>query len=68
MSEIARGWSITEVYSKEHVPDKFFAVDVVRHYATLVGDTDKRCLKKYGQMTKDEAIAMAKLLNASQTY
>ena len=68
MSDIAKGWSITEHFEKIHVANKFAAVDVVRYYATLVGDTDKRCLKKYGQMTKDEAIAMVKLLNASQTY
>lgn len=68
MSEIAKGWSITEVYEKVHSPNKFAAMDVVRHYATLVGDTHNQFLKKYGQMTKDEAIAMAKLLNASQTY
>jgi hypothetical protein len=61
-------WSITETFDKVHMPDRYYAVDVVIHYATLVEDTDKLCLKKYGRMTKEEALAMAKLLNVSQTY
>jgi hypothetical protein len=68
VSEIAKGWSIAETYEKVHVPNKFAAVDVVRYHATLVGDTPPNCILKYGQMTKDEAIAMMRLLNASQTY
>ena len=67
MSDIAKGWSITEVYEKVYHIDKIARTDRMTYYATLVGDTDKACLKKYGQMTREEAIAMAKLLNASQT-
>lgn len=68
MSEIAKGWSITEVYEKVYLSDRIARADRMTYYATLVGDTHNQFLKKYGQMTKDEAIAMAKLLNASQTY
>ena len=68
MSDIAKGWSITEVYEKVYPPDKIARAERMTYYATLVGDTHRDCIKKYGQMTKDEAIAMAKLLNASQTY
>lgn len=68
MSINAKGWSISERFDKVHMPDRFVAVDIVLHYPTLIGDTNERCLKKYGQMTKEEAIAMAKLLDASQTY
>lgn len=67
MSDIAKGWSITEVYEKVYHIDKIARTDRMNYYATLVGDTDKVSLKKYGQMTREEAIAMAKLLNASQT-
>ena len=68
MSDNAKGWSIMEVYDKIHVPDRFHAVDIVVYHATLVGDTPKKYLEKYGQMTREEAIAMMRLLNASQTY
>lgn len=68
MSEIAKGWSITVTYDKEYRLNTFAPVNVPRYHATLVGDTPPACLKEYGQMTKDEAIAMMRLLNASQTY
>lgn len=54
-------WSIT---STTWLPDE----DFTRYYATLVQDTPMANLIKYGRMTREEAIAMAKLLDASQTY
>ena len=61
-------WSIAETYNKVHMPDRFNAVDVVTHHAMLASDVPKKYVEKYGLMTKDEAIAMMKLLNASRTY
>lgn len=67
MSDIAKGWSITEVFEKAYVADRIARTERITYYATLVGDTHNQFLKKYGQMTREEAMAMAKLLNASQT-
>jgi len=63
-----RKWSIAETYNKVHMPDRFNVVDVVTHHAMLADSVPKRLIEKYGLMTKDEAIAMMKLLNASRTY
>lgn len=67
MSEIARGWTVTQVIEKVHRPETYAPVNVVRYVAKLYADAHTASQMKFGQMTKEEAQAMAKLLNASTT-
>lgn len=67
MSEIARGWTVALVFGKFYRPDTYAPVNTVYYAPVLYASAHHRVQEKFGQMTKGEAEAMAKLLNASTT-
>ena len=62
-----KGWTIAEIFDKVYSINTYARGHRIRYSAILVHDASSESVRKYGQMTKDEAIAMMKLLNASQT-
>lgn len=50
-----------------YVLESYASKNIVRYVAIMYGAAHPASQKKFGQMTKEEAEAMAKLLNASTT-
>ena len=66
-----KSWTIAHMYHQEYRPDTYAPVNVTRYAACrlhhLDPSTHRLVMEKYGQMTEEEAKAMAKLLNATAT-
>lgn len=60
-------WTVTMKTEWEIATDSWFAREKVTYLPVSVLDAHKADVRKYGKMTKDEAVAMAKLLSAIET-
>ena len=58
-------WTIREQVNKDYNPMSWEMTISIRFVADRVIKSRDRDVIKYGRMTKEEAIAMAKLLNAT---
>jgi hypothetical protein len=60
-------WTITAKREISYLPESWMDVVTLRYIPVRVLDAHQIDVRQYGKMTQDEAIAMAKLLNASET-
>ena len=63
----AKGWTVMLVFGKHHRADTYAPVNTAHYSPMLYANASPVNQKKFGQMTQEEAVAMAKLLNASTT-
>lgn len=62
-----RAWTVTQQTEREFRFDSFAPVNVIRFIPVPYATAHVASQQKFGQMTEEEAVAMAKLLNASTT-
>jgi hypothetical protein len=67
VSENPKSWTVTLAFGKSIRPDSYAPVNKVFYAAALYASVHHTSQKRFGQMTEEEAKAMAKLLNASLT-
>jgi hypothetical protein len=60
-------WTITVKREFSYDPNTWSDVVTIRYIPVRVLDAHPGDVRQYGKMTRDEAIAMVKLLNASET-
>jgi hypothetical protein len=60
-------WTITVKRDWRYNINQWLTEEVVEYRPVNLIDAHKADIRQYGKMTQDEAIAMAKLLNASET-
>ena len=58
-------WTVTKKTDWAITVDRWFAQEKVMYLPVSVVDAHNADIRDYGKMTKEEAIAMAKLLNAT---
>jgi hypothetical protein len=60
-------WTVTVKREISYSVNSWSAVETLRYIPVSMLDAHPVDVRQYGKMAKDEAIAMAKLLNASET-